>query len=152
MCCSQTGWDPDKAYGGIGAVLLRQDKSPLTYGTSVPDHLSAQLLTAADTAPIKKQRNTQCELLAVFTALLTWREELKDSSLLVLSGSTAAIGNLKAGTADDGTEEARLAGELAAALAPAKGDKARQAALWDEHYLLVYALAEQMMDRTIREF
>ena len=60
--------------------------------------------------------------------------------------------DLKAGTADDGTEEARLAGELAAALAPAKGDKARQAALWDEHYLLVYALAEQMMDRTIREF
>ena len=60
--------------------------------------------------------------------------------------------DLKAGTADDGTEEARLAGELAAALAPAKGDKAQQAALWDEHYLLVYALAEQMMDRTIREF
>ena len=60
--------------------------------------------------------------------------------------------DLKAGAADDGTEEARLAGELAAALAPAKGDKARQAALWDEHYLLVYALAEQMMGRTIREF
>ncbi|KAH8072466.1 acyl-CoA oxidase [Aureococcus anophagefferens] len=37
--------------------------------------------------------------------------------------------DLKAGAADDGTEEARLAGELAAALAPAKGDKARQAAL-----------------------
>ncbi|KAH8094274.1 acyl-CoA oxidase [Aureococcus anophagefferens] len=60
--------------------------------------------------------------------------------------------DLKAGAADDGTEEARLAGELAAALAPARGDKAQQAALWDEHDLLVYALAEQMMDRTIREF
>ena len=47
--------------------------------------------------------------------------------------------------------EAQLCADLAAALAPAGGDKARQAALWDDHWELVYALAEAIMDRTIAD-
>ena len=57
-----------------------------------------------------------------------------------------------AGAPADDDEETRLAGDLAAALAPAQGDRAKQAELWDDNYELVYALAEQMMDRTIAEF
>ena len=41
-------WGPVKQYGGIGAVLLRQRDKNLTYGTSVPDHLAAQLQTATE--------------------------------------------------------------------------------------------------------
>ncbi|KAJ8604309.1 hypothetical protein CTAYLR_002552 [Chrysophaeum taylorii] len=40
---------------------------------------------------------------------------------------------------------------LADALAPAKGNKQLQADLWDENYALVYALADALMDATMRD-
>ena len=46
---------------------------------------------------------------------------------------------------------ARLAGELAKALAPAGGDKVATAELWDEHFENVYALADAVMDRVVAE-
>ena len=46
-------------------------------------------------------------------------------------------------------EERRLCTLLATALAPAGKDKASQAALWDENWETVYALAEATMDRTM---
>ena len=99
-------WDPVKQYGGIGAVLLRQHSQNLTYGCSVPDHLAAQLLTATESKLTKAQRNTQCELLAMLAAILTWREELQGATLLILSDSTASLGNLHSGTsADDHSQQ-----------------------------------------------
>ena len=94
-------WNPEKQFGGIGAVLLRQHGQNLTYGTSLPDHLTAQLLTATDELLTKEQRNTQCELLAILAAILTWREELQGGTLLILSDSTAALGNLVSGSSVD---------------------------------------------------
>ena len=52
----------------------------------------------------------------------------------------------------DTTPESLLCGELVAALAPARGDKAATADLWDENWRLVYALADAVMDRTVAEF
>jgi acyl-CoA oxidase len=48
-------------------------------------------------------------------------------------------------------EEARLCGELAKALGAAKGDKSKEAALWDEEWQSVYGLAEAIMARTTKE-
>ena len=48
--------------------------------------------------------------------------------------------------------ERDLVGTLGAALAPAKGVKADEAALWDENWRHVYALAEATMARTLDEF
>lgn len=58
----------------------------------------------------------------------------------------------KAGTPPRGgeEEELRLCASLGAALAPAGGDKAAEMALWDENWRTVYALAEAIMDRTLR--
>jgi len=99
-------WDPDRQHGGIGAVLLRQHQQNLTYGTSVPDHVAARLLTATDEQLTKEQRNTQCELLAILAAILTWREELQGATLLILSDLTAALGNLTSGSsADDHSQQ-----------------------------------------------
>jgi hypothetical protein len=53
--------------------------------------------------------------------------------------------------ADADDEEEQLCLSLAKALKPAKGDKVREAELWDEHWLTVYALAEATMQRTMRE-
>jgi len=50
------------------------------------------------------------------------------------------------------TEELRLVKELGAAVAPAKGDKALEARLWDENWKLVYSLAEATMAKTQIEF
>jgi len=47
-------------------------------------------------------------------------------------------------------EEQRLCASLAAAMAEAKGDKLAEAAIWDEHWKDVYALAEATMERTLR--
>ena len=47
----------------------------------------------------KVQRNTQAELLAVLTTILTWREELAGSCLLILGDSTSSETNLRKGTA-----------------------------------------------------
>ena len=89
-----------------GAVLLRQQQKNLTYRTSVPDHLAAQLLTATEDKLTKAQRNTQCKLLAILTAIMTWREELQGGTFLILSDSTASLGNLNSGTsADDHSQQ-----------------------------------------------
>jgi len=45
--------------------------------------------------------------------------------------------------------EQRLCLDLAGALAPAKGDKALEAQLWDSNWRTVYALAEAVMARTL---
>jgi len=47
-------------------------------------------------------------------------------------------------------EEVALCIKLATALAPAKGDKATEAKLWDENWTTVYGLAETLMERTMR--
>ena len=48
--------------------------------------------------------------------------------------------------------ELQLCAELGKAMAAAKGDKRREAELWDEHWQTVYALAEATMARTLDEF
>ena len=64
-----------------------------------------------------------------------------------------AAKDLKAGKAPPAgqEDEAARAAALLAALAPAKGDKAAEARLWDENWREVYALAETMMARTMAE-
>ena len=59
----------------------------------------------------------------------------------------------KAGVAVRAGEEAeaQLCAELAKALGKAKGDKAAEAAAWDAEWRTVYALAEEIMGRTMRE-
>ena len=52
----------------------------------------------------------------------------------------------------DDSRESALCARLAQALAPAAGDKAKTAALWDDHWQLVYELAEATMDRTMADF
>ena len=92
-------WSPEAANGGIGGVLLLEGKQPQTWGCMIPDHLAAQLLSQSDGVCNKVQRNTQAELLAVLTTILTWRDELAGSCLLVLGDSTSSEANLRAGTA-----------------------------------------------------
>ena len=48
--------------------------------------------------------------------------------------------------------ETELCGQLGAAMAAAKGDKARELEVWDENWQTVYALAEATMARTMSEF
>ena len=48
-------------------------------------------------------------------------------------------------------KEAQLCGILAQKIVGAKGDKAAEAAVWDEEWVTVYALAEAMMERTMKQ-
>ena len=59
----------------------------------------------------------------------------------------------KGGVAARAGEEDELArcAALAKALAPAKGDKAAEARLWDEQWREVYGLAEAIMARTLAQ-
>ena len=61
----------------------------------------------------------------------------------------AAQAKAKAAPPPGEEEEHALCMQLAAALAPAKGDKAMQAQLWDDNWRTVYQIAEAMMARTI---
>ena len=65
----------------------------------IPDHIASQLLTSGIAMADKVQRNTQAELLAVLTTILTWREELTGSCLLILGDSTSSETNLRKCTA-----------------------------------------------------
>ena len=94
-------WDPDKREGGVGAVLLREGATPYTFGGMVPLHLAYILLSMQEEDKEKKQRNTQTELLAILMAILLWHEDLRGSSLLILTDSTAALENVKAGVSAD---------------------------------------------------
>ena len=47
--------------------------------------------------------------------------------------------------------EAQLCAQLAKSLGAAKGDKAREMAIWDEEWQAVYGLAEAVMARTTAE-
>ena len=96
-------WDMEKAEGGIGAVLLLPAARPLVYGLMIPEFLGKQLLTA-EPGPHenpKIQRNTQAEILAVLTGTLTWSSCLRGSDLLVVTDSSAAMGNLLKGSSSD---------------------------------------------------
>ena len=94
-------WDPDKQQGGVGAVFLREGATPFTYGGMIPPHLSYVLLSMQEEAKEKKQRNTQAELLAILMAILMWHDDLRGNSLLILTDSTAALENVKAGVPAD---------------------------------------------------
>lgn len=48
--------------------------------------------------------------------------------------------------------EVELCMQLATALSVAKGDKRLEAQIWEEQWASVYALAEAVMSRTIKEF
>jgi len=74
-----------------------------------------------------------------------------DSRILMQKMARDAVRALSKGTVPADAAEARLCADLAAALAPAGKDKAAAAALWDENWELVYALAEAIMDRTIAD-
>ena len=65
----------------------------------ISDHIASQLLTSGIAMADKVQRNTQAELLAVLTTILTWREELTGSCLLILGDSTSSETNLRNCTA-----------------------------------------------------
>ena len=72
-------WDMTIAEGGRGAVLLLPAAHPLVYGLMIPEFLGKQLLTA-EPGPGKEpkvQRNTQAEIIAIVTGLLTWAEQLR---------------------------------------------------------------------------
>jgi hypothetical protein len=60
-----------------------------------------------------------------------------------------ASGQAPPGTAG---EEAHLCAALAGRMASAKGDKRAEAAIWDQEWRTVYALAEATMKRTLAEF
>jgi acyl-CoA oxidase len=49
---------------------------------------------------------------------------------------------------DGGGDEARLCASLAKAMAAGGSDKAKQAEIWDDEWINVYALAEAIMQRT----
>lgn len=72
-------WSPEQANGGIGVPLI-EHKRPQTWGCMMPDHLAAQLLLSSEGVSTKVQRNTQAELLAVLTTILTWRNLLEGTS------------------------------------------------------------------------
>ena len=61
----------------------------------IPDHLAAQLLTSGTVMADKVHRNTRAELLAVLATILTWREVLTESCLLILGDSTSSETNLR---------------------------------------------------------
>ncbi len=93
-------WNPDKAEGGVGALLLVEGARALATGAVVPQHLAAQLLAIEDgRVGARAQRNTQAELLAVLVALLTWSEDLRGCELVIFDDSQAAEGNLLSGSA-----------------------------------------------------
>ena len=94
-------WDPDKKEGGVGAVLLREGSSPQTYGGMVPQHLAYIFLSMQEEDKEKRQRNTQAELLAILMSILMWHDDLRGNSLLILTDSTAALENVKAGVSSD---------------------------------------------------
>ena len=66
-------WDMDTAAGGMGAVLLQRAARPLAYGLMIPEFLGKQLLTAEPWPgqELKIQRNTQAEIFAIVTGVLT---------------------------------------------------------------------------------
>ena len=68
------------------------------------------------------------------------RDRLKRFAKEAKAGTAVAVGE---------EEEAALCGTLAKALGAAKGDKAAEAAIWDEEWRNVYALAEAVMGRTM---
>jgi len=63
----------------------------------IPPHLSYVLLSMQEEDKEKRQRNTQAELLAILMAILMWHDDLRGNSLLILTDSTAALENVKAG-------------------------------------------------------
>ena len=65
-------------------MLLLEHKQPESSGCMIPNHIAPQLLTCGIGMADKVQRNTQAELLAGLTTILTWREELAGSCLLIL--------------------------------------------------------------------
>ena len=79
----------DAAEGGIGALLLLPAARPLDYGLMFPEFLGKQLLTA-EPGPgeePKIQRNTQAEIMAIVTGVLTWADQLKGKDLLIVTDS-----------------------------------------------------------------
>jgi len=70
-----------------------------------------------------------------------------DSRILMQKMTRDRLRSFAKEPAGDG-EEARLCAKLAKAMAAAGSDKARQADIWDEEWLDVYALAEAIMQRT----
>ncbi len=93
-------WNPDKAEGGVGALLLLEGAQARATGAMVPQHLAAQLLAIEDgRVEAKVQRNTQTEFLAVLVALLAWSEELRGCELVIFDDSQAAEGNPLSGSA-----------------------------------------------------
>ena len=72
----------------------------MTFGGMIPPHLSYQLLYMQETGEVKKQRNTQAELLAILMSILMWHQSLKGCSLL-LTDSISAKENCESGTSAD---------------------------------------------------
>ena len=96
-------WDMDKAEGGIGVVLLLPSARPLVYGLMIPEFLGKQLLTAEPGPGLepKIQRNTQAEILAIVTGIITWAESLKGKDLPIVTDSSATMGNILGGSSAD---------------------------------------------------
>jgi hypothetical protein len=69
----------------------------------VPKFLGQQLLTAEPGIgeEAKIQRNTQAEILAILTAILTWSTELEGKDVMIVTDSSATQGNLLSGSSSD---------------------------------------------------
>ena len=82
-------------------MLLREGSSPHTYGGMVPQNLAYILLSMQGEDKEKCQRNTQAELLAILMSILMLHDDLRGNSVLILTDSTAALENVKAGVSSD---------------------------------------------------
>ena len=92
-------------------MLLLPSARPLVYGLMIPEFLGKQLLTAEPGPGLepKVQRNTQAEILAIVTGILTWAESLRGKDLLIVTDSFATMGNILGGSSSDAHSQELIA-------------------------------------------
>ena len=86
----------DNGAGSIGGVLFSSDGTRQAISAHIPEHLQDELMSTE-----KTQRNTQSELLAILSLLLSCPEALRDSDLVLFEDNTACLANVLAGGARD---------------------------------------------------
>ena len=87
--------------GAVGGVLFTTHAGNHCFSAVIPAQIRAELLTAA-----KQQRNTQSELFAVLTLLLTFADVLRGADVVLYEDNTAAKDNILSGAAGDADSQA----------------------------------------------
>lgn len=96
-------WEHGK--GSIGGIVFASDGTRQAISAHIPEHLQDELLSLG-----KEQRNTQSELIAILSMLLSCPDTLRDSDLLVFEDNQACLANVLSGGATDEHSKEIVAG------------------------------------------